>query len=275
MALGVAEKYSVEKRRVWLTKNGWYAIVQGPYTSSPSELEQTLSKNIRDNVVPSDSYYSNGMDFVKELTKPEVDTPESSYLRYNGRDDIQGAFGALRVTITKQTLPDSDKTFPVATGMVNNKKAFEVSFNMEPYAPPAADFFRVELGGIDPAMPQFMFIFYSGGMDCCFQGKVVYQISSGGWKIIDLPETDQYYELAEIGPSAGAIILARDRRMTEHFGVIYGSSNVSPPFKGYRISGGKLVGVSGESELHHILVQDVYADDPFRLTTSNGVTTAF
>ena len=185
-AKGIASTYAWQGAKIMSARDGWYAVVLGPYeATSMAELKRKV-QDLPD--VPADALLSRGdkyIGLVAEIKKQEEDGPLSDY---DIGKPAKFSLGNLSIDVTMEGDGD-DPGATVVTGLENGKTAFSFKTTDD------FDHMGAKAGmlKLDPGSetPQLVFTRYSGGAHCCTSTWIVTKPKgAAAWTMVDAGTID-------------------------------------------------------------------------------------
>ncbi len=183
-AIGIAGLYADEEPRVVSARNGWFAVVMGPYrVRSVRDIQDRFVSLPKDALLSRGASYEETVWSSKPAAQVQLDIVEAGRLKVFN-------LGKLVVSVAMHQGEDGLAGPSVITGSQDGKQVFKLT------AGEAGDAVNIAQAGVvrlDPETddPQFVFTRYSGGAHCCVRTYIATKPKGAtDWALVDAGELD-------------------------------------------------------------------------------------
>lgn len=222
-AKGIASYYGSKAVKVMRSRNGWFAVVLGPFAATSKAAIIKIDPDLSD--TPADAVLSRG-DAYDEVVWTQAASNGTSFeplTEYSAGRDADPTSGTLHISV-KMT-GDEDKPGPtLIIGTENGKQLFSFSV--------AEDYSMFESGAgllkLDPETerPQLVVTRYNGGPHCCTTTWIVTKPKgSTDWMLVEAPTLDSGgFAFSDLDGDGTFELLSRDNRFLYAFDSYAGSN---------------------------------------------------
>ena len=246
-AIGLARRFGPQfgPQAVISTTNGWYAVGAGPIVvSDPVAMKRKLSEL---GWPPPDSFFTNGATFIGKIWEsPRPPILASASSAEKDTHIARGAGVEARV--------ETFRGYPVVRIRSEGRIVASLAFDDGgPINSASAEIVRLDRSS---AFPQVVASHFTGGAHCCTVMKVVTFVG-GRWEVVNVGEFDSDGpQIEDLNGDGSAELVGKDDSFDYAFGSY--AESYAPP-KILRLSGDRIVGVSGSAEFRRPILQMLLA----------------
>jgi hypothetical protein len=254
-AIGIAGHYSAEEPRVVEAKNGWFAVVMGPYRAK--SMAELMRRRADLPTLPQDALLSRGGKYQQTVWE-HARKRGAELTSFTPQQPLKLSVGELQIKVAVAKPKSGENVGPTTlTGKLAGRPAFNFSFGN---AGDSEYGMSVGIIRLDPATeyPQIVLTRYSGGAHCCTQTWIATKPKGAtGWILLDAGSFDGdgygYYDLN--GDGAHELVNI-DNSFLYAFDSYAGSF---APVNYQGLDGGVLRGLSNDDIAGHAIRQDLAA----------------
>jgi hypothetical protein len=254
-AIGIAGLYETEKPRVVAARNGWLAVVIGPYKAR--SLNDLIERTDRLPALPHDAMLSRGRGYVDTVWL-QVAPQGPMQVTYGPAKSAQITADALEVSVNMLVGTGENQSGPTTlTGKVAGQTAFSFTFGDPSDSTKAA---TATVAWLDKSAdyPQVIVTRYTSGAHCCTKTWIATKPkTSADWVLLEVSELDgDGYRLRDLDNDGVFELAAPDNAFLYAFDSY---ANSYAPTVYTRLSGMEIVDASNAPAASHALRQDLAA----------------